>query len=337
MENIFYDLGLAVWSLVQPLASAFAPLLTGLFLAYLLYPAVKYLTPKTGVLTAILLTYLLLFSSLAALAGGFAVLILGALPTDGLSETAAAITAYFQNASQAIGDFTSKHLPWMLSDTGDASAGLESWFAHHLSLKSITSAISSLSGAAVTFFLGIIASIYLLKDRDFFLLLWHQFLSLILKQNHHGMLCEILHEINTVIYAFLKAALIDSLIVAFLSSIALSLLQVNFAVVIGVLGGLLNLIPYFGPVFGMIPAFIAAFFEGGLAKSAASVLVLLLVQQADANFIYPHIVGNSTGLHPLFVLLSVSVFGYFFGLAGMLLAVPAAGILQIFIKRWAFR
>ncbi len=337
MENIFYDLGLAVWSLVRPLISALSPLLTGLFLAYLLYPAVKYLTPKTGTLAAILLTYLLLFASLAGLAGGFAVLILGALPTDGLSETAAAISTYFHDASQAIGDFTSKHLPWMLSDAGDARAGLESWFAHHLSLKSITSAISSLSGAAVTFFLGVIASIYLLKDRDFFLLLWHRFLSLTLKQNHHGILCEILHEINSVIYAFLKAALIDSLIVAFLSSVVLSLLQVDFAVIIGVLGGLLNLIPYFGPVFGMIPAALAAFFDGGLAKSAASILALLLVQQVDANYIYPHIVGNSTGLHPLFVLLSVSVFGYFFGLGGMLLAVPTAGILQIFVKRWACR
>lgn len=63
---------------------------------------------------------------------------------------------------------------------------------------------------------------------------------------------------------------------------------------------------------------------------------LFIVQQIDANYIYPKVVGGSTGLHPLFVLLSVSIFGSFFGIIGMLLAVPLAGIAQIFMKKWAF-
>ena len=128
----------------------------------------------------------------------------------------------------------------------------------------------------------------------------------------------------------------DSLIVAFLSSLVLTLLHVKFAVIIGIMGGLLNIIPYFGPFFGMIPAFLVAFFSGGPVHGILVVLGLMAVQQLDSNYIYPKIVGSTTGLHPLFVLLSVSFFGFFFGILGMLLAVPAAGIIQILVKLWAY-
>ena len=86
----------------------------------------------------------------------------------------------------------------------------------------------------------------------------------------------------------------------------------------------------------MVPAFVVAFFTGGFTHAAFAVIGLFIVQQIDCNLIYPKIVGTTTGLHPLFVLLSVSILGYFFGITGMILAVPAAGILQIFIKKWAY-
>ena len=86
----------------------------------------------------------------------------------------------------------------------------------------------------------------------------------------------------------------------------------------------------------MIPAFLVAFFSGGPVHGILVVLGLMAVQQLDSNYIYPKIVGSTTGLHPLFVLLSVSFFGFFFGILGMLLAVPAAGIIQILVKLWAY-
>ena len=66
------------------------------------------------------------------------------------------------------------------------------------------------------------------------------------------------------------------------------------------------------------------------------VIGLFLVQQLDSNYIYPKIVGATTGLHPLFVLLAVSIAGYFWGITGMLLAVPAAGIIQVLVGKWAY-
>lgn len=82
----------------------------------------------------------------------------------------------------------------------------------------------------------------------------------------------------------------------------------------------------------MIPAFLAALATGGLAQAVFSVLALLGIQQVDSNFIYPKVVGTSIGLHPLFVLLSVSIFGYFGGVAGMLLAVRQPGSFRCLSK-----
>ena len=146
-----------------------------------------------------------------------------------------------------------------------------------------------------------------------------------------------MHEINIVVTTFIKGALVDSIIVAFLSSLTLTILRVNYAVIIGIMAGFLNIIPYFGPFISMVPAFLAAFFSGGLIHGLTAVGGLFMIQQLDSNYIYPKIVGTTTGLHPLFILISVSTLGYFFGIAGMLIAVPAAGILQVFISRWAYK
>ena len=102
-----------------------------------------------------------------------------------------------------------------------------------------------------------------------------------------------------------------------------------------VFAGIANVIPYFGPVLGMIPAFLMGFCTEGFWSGVLAVAILLAVQQIDCNLIYPKIVGTSTGLHPLMVLLAVSVFGYFGGILGMLLAVPIAGIIQVFVVKWA--
>lgn len=114
------------------------------------------------------------------------------------------------------------------------------------------------------------------------------------------------------------------------------MIKLDFAVFIGAFAGLCNVIPYFGPLLGMIPAFIIGLFTQDFFHGLLAVIVLVIVQQIDSNIIYPKIVGSTTGLHPLMVLLAVSVFGYFGGIAGMILAVPLAGIIQIFVLKWAY-
>ena len=341
MNNFLIELAALFMKILGTAAKALSPLIIGLILAYLLNPAVSWFEKRLksrGL--SIFITFLLAAGAVLGLIYGFIVLILGALPSGGLQGTFETVRNYFEDAVSAVNDFMAKHLP--LGSTSDAAVTeaalkkIQGWISSRLSLSSVLNTLSAISGGLVSFFIGSIAAVYLIKDKEFFTGLWEKLMVLVLGQRTHGIVSETAGEIHPVVTTFINGALVDSLIVAFLSSLVLTLLHVKFAVIIGIMGGLLNIIPYFGPFFGMIPAFLVAFFSGGPVHGILVVLGLMAVQQLDSNYIYPKIVGSTTGLHPLFVLLSVSFFGFFFGILGMLLAVPAAGIIQILVKLWAY-
>ena len=333
-ENFLQAILQSIAWLLTRLLSVLTPLFIGLAIAYLLHPAVDWLTQKLrrrGL--AILLTYLLAACFLGGLICGFVILILGALPQGSPREITTQIFAYFESAYQAADAYLSDFLPDGMPSPIAAGLGqLSESLERRFSVEAAVTFLSGLGNAMLHFFIGLVASVYLLKDRDFFFMLWERLLSVLLTQRAHGLLNENLSEINQVLSTFVKGAMIDSLIIAFLSSVVLTALQVDYAVIIGLLDGVLNIIPYFGPFFGMLPAFAVAAVTAGPMHGMFAVFGLFVVQQIDANYIYPKVVGGSTGLHPLFVLLSVSLFGSFFGIGGMLLAVPIAGIVQIFIK-----
>ncbi|MBQ4649528.1 MAG: AI-2E family transporter [Firmicutes bacterium] len=338
MDNIFLDLTTALINLIRPLFSAFSPLITGLIIAYLLNPVVSWFEKRLHSRGfSILITYILSALSVTAILCGFVILIIGALPQGGINTTLHLIRKYFADAMAAVADFVSGYIPQLSPDLPqDALLKLQEWLSDRFSLGSVMQTVTAVTGGLISFFIGIVASIYLLKDKDFFIRLWEKFLVLVLPQRIHGVVREVTEQINSITTTFIKGALVDSIIVAFLSSAALTVIGMDFAVVIGILAGILNIIPYFGPFISMVPAFLAALISGGPVRAISAAAALFIVQQLDSNYIYPKIVGSTTGLHPLFVLLSVSVSGYFWGIAGMLLAVPAAGILQVLISRWAY-
>lgn len=345
-DNFLLDILNSLWQIISIILHALSPLFTGLVLAYLFNQPVEWVRQKIsgvpslpfpqekppGRSAAIFMTYSSVLIVLLLILYAFVVLIIGAMPSGDIASTFERVYDYFESSLSNISSFMSQHI-----DPDYAKQAVLHKLKEHFSLSSLMSFAASAASNAVSLFIGLVASIYLLKDKEFFLSLWQRFLSLVLKQKIHGIASEILSEINIVVTKFIKGALIDSMIVAFLSSLALSLIGVDYAVIIGLIGGLLNIIPYFGPLFGMIPAFIVAFVTDGAGKALLSIGVLLLIQQIDSNFIYPKVVGSSTGLHPLFVLISVSFFGYFGGIAGMLIAVPVTGIFQVLIKKLTYR
>ena len=340
MDNFLFEMASAIAGLLGTFAKALSPLIIGLIIAYLLNPVVSWFEERIKSRGfSIFITYGLAAAGLFGLFYGFVVLIVGALPSGGLGYTAELVAAYFEDAVSAVSDFAAKHLSPIIEGRKDAEAVIRTLSSHLMSRFSISSLIKTLSavtGGLVSFFIGAAASVYLLKDKEHFINMWEKLMVLTLKQKSHGIISETMSQINSVVSTFIKGALVDSLIVAFLSSLVLTMLHVKFAVIIGIIGGILNIIPYFGPFFGMVPAFLVAFFENGPAHGLIVVLGLFLVQQLDSNYIYPKIVGSTTGLHPLFVLMAVSISGYFFGIAGMLLAVPAAGIIQVIVCNWAY-
>ncbi len=339
------------------LTEAFWPLIIGLILAYLLNPLSEIIDKKLVTkliripddpikaekrenlshFISVLFTIIIVIAAIIAIIYGFTALLIGRLVFEDLSALMKDFVSAVVSYEDTFKNWIATRIPdGMLSEKlSEFANGIVGWISENISVTNVISTFTSIGGSVVNIVIGVIISIYLMKDKKFFLGLWRKFLHLTLPQKSNAVVTETLSEINGVLSKFIRGALLDALIIAILSSIGLSIAGLEAAVFIGVFAGICNVIPYFGPVLGMVPAFLMGLFTDGFWQGALAVIVLLVIQQIDANLIYPKIVGSSTGLHPLMVLLSVSVFGYFGGIIGMLLAVPIAGIIQLFVVKWA--
>ncbi|NLD19632.1 MAG: AI-2E family transporter [Clostridiales bacterium] len=344
-------------SVLATLLNAFWPLIIGLILAYLLNPLSELIDEKimskaiklpddpikaekkknTRHFISVILTFVLVIAAVVAIIYGFAVMIIGKVVLSSISETAQDLFAGVIGYEHSFKSWIAQNVPEgvIAEKLTDLTNAIMGWIGENVNASSVISFFTGIGSNIVDIVIGTIISIYLMKDKQFFLGLWRKFLHLVLPQKGNAVLTETLSEVNGVLSKFIRGALLDALFIAILSSIGLSIMDLEAAVFIGVFAGICNVIPYFGPVMGMVPAFLMGWATGGFWHGALAVIILLVIQQIDANLIYPKIVGTSTGLHPLMVLLAVSVFGYFWGILGMLLAVPIAGVIQVFVVKWA--
>lgn len=340
--------------------AALSPLFIGLIVAYLLDPLVTRIDKrllqralavqgKEGSkkikreslcrLLAILITFLIAIAAIALIIYGFAVMLLGQFVFTDIDTMFASLYDQIMSYEEEFRHWVANKLPdgFISEKITELVSLIVVWVSDNFSASATIAAVSGAVGSIINFMIGLIISIYLLKDKEVFINIWKKFLNLIMPDRYANTINNTLNEVDNVISLFIRGAMLDAVFVAILSSIGLSILGLEFSVFIGVFAGICNVIPYFGPVLGMVPAFIIGWLTEDFMQGLLAIVILLVVQQIDSNIIYPKVVGSSTGLHPLAVLLSVSIFGYFGGILGMLLAVPTAGVLAIFIKKWICR
>ena len=130
---------------------------------------------------------------------------------------------------------------------------------------------------------------------------------------------------------YLRAQALSSLLVGIMLTVGLLFLKVDLAILIGVLGGIFNIIPYFGPVLGAFPAVLLAA-QVSLWKALYVVLLFFVVNQLESMVILPRIIGGKVGLHPLGVVFLVLIGGELFGFSGIVFAVPIGAILQVILR-----
>jgi predicted PurR-regulated permease PerM len=356
LSNISFLAGITVDALAS-LSAALAPLIIGLIIAYIINPLVTLVETKVTRrvvripddpdkigksnrrvrVISVLMTYLLIVVILLLILYGVASLLLGKLMfnisiPDLYDQTLASILAY----QEAINNWVANLPSGMFSEQLDGVVqNVIQWITNNFSAESAMGIVSGVGVSIFNFIIGVMVSIYLSIDKDFFIRLWGNAMTLLLPEKRSVALEKTLTEINGVTSKFMRGVLLDAFIVAVLSSIALMIAGLEFAIFVGIFAGICNVIPYFGPIIGMVPAFIIGFLTDDIWKGLIAIAVLFVIQQVDSSFIYPRVVGSSTGLHPLFVLMAVSIGGYYAGLVGMILAVPIAGIVQIFVRRWA--
>lgn len=141
---------------------------------------------------------------------------------------------------------------------------------------------------------------------------------------------ELGKKINAVLTSFIRGHLILVFVVGVLTSLAMAFLGLEYAVMLGIIAGLAELVPYFGPLIGAVPAVIVGLLQSKW-MAVKVLLAILIVQQLEGNIIAPKILGKSVGLHPLVVILGLVAGAKLAGVAGMLLAVPAAATFKIII------
>lgn len=207
----------------------------------------------------------------------------------------------------------------------------------YINPEKITEYVKSVIGVAsgiFDIFVAIIVSIYLLLGRTQILGFFRKVVAAIADKKTTQKIEEYIQSTNHIFYKFISGQLIDALVVGILVTIAMAIIGVKYAVLLGFMIGLFNIIPYFGAIVAVALSILITLITGGFSQAIVMAIVVIVLQQIDSNIINPKIIGNSLEISPLLVIFSVTVGGAYFGVLGMFLAVPVAAVLKIVVDDW---
>ncbi|MDU4884217.1 AI-2E family transporter [uncultured Clostridium sp.] len=345
---------ITTFNIIGAVLNLIKPLLIAIVIAYLLYPLTKsienflrtntiYKIKNQSVrrVIAIVLSYLLIIGIILGLIWGIYFMIGGQLSKNTtLTNIMSDISSYLNTNSFSTSSIedTLKNLNIPFIDNLEPYiiqivTALQKYIM--INLGAMTSNIMSIGSSIASFFIAIIISIYILKDSEYFIDLWKKLYYLIFRESNIGKkFSEIFRLINEVFSKFIRGQLLEAFCVGVLSSIALSIVGIDYAIVIGLISGICNMIPYVGPLVGTILAAVMGLLSGRPIKVIYAIISMLVVQQIDNNLLAPKIVGDSVGLHAVFTMMAILVGGNVGGLLGMLLAVPVAASIRVLFNKW---
>ena len=179
--------------------------------------------------------------------------------------------------------------------------------------------------------LGIIISVYLLIDKEYFFAINRKITCALFSDKMASRIFELTHRTNEIFGKFLSGKIIDSAIIGVLSFVVFSIFKIPYTLLISVIIGVTNIIPFFGPFIGAIPSFIIILFVCP-TKALIFLILIFIIQQIDGNIIGPKILGDSIGISAFWILFAILVAGEFMGLVGMIIGVPVFAIIYSVIK-----
>lgn len=182
--------------------------------------------------------------------------------------------------------------------------------------------------------IGVFAAAYLMGNRKKFAAQGKKLIySFVKVPVANGILDEI-NYINRVFGGFIDGKLLDSLIIGILCFIIMNFLNMPYSMLISVIVGVTNIIPFFGPFIGAIPSALIILTDSPI-KCVYFLILILVLQQFDGNFLGPKILGDSTGLSSFWVLFSILLFGGLMGFVGMVIGVPTFAVIYDLIKKYS--
>ena len=349
----FPELGAHLQNLFPWASQVISPLLLGFAIAYLLSPICHFferILSKNALLSkkqslcqniSILMTFLLLI---------LGVVFLGSLLLSTLTKSIQVLR--FEDLFQGIEDFAStveKFYSDLYVRLGNLPIGGEdAKEAVQLLLQkavvffqnmgnSVFSSLGSLAGALSTLVFGIIFSLYFLADGQKILSYWARIFRLLFGERRLEKLRRFFIDADRVFAGYLRGQIIDGTIMAVLVSVSLSILQVRYAIVIGVLTGFGNLIPYVGPFIAYGLTALVCLVYGDFTKLLPALIALFVIQTIDGNVINPRLLSQNIDLHPLVVIIALIIGGSLGGFLGIFLAAPVASLIKLELDKFMER
>ena len=189
-------------------------------------------------------------------------------------------------------------------------------------------ALLAVPSAIFTGFLAFISSIYIMVEKDKFKVYICRILKIFTPDKVSEQVIGNMRKLNTYFKQYIRVQTIDGVILGSIATITLTILGSPFAVVLGIMLGIVNYIPYFGSIVGTLFTVVVIAFTQGFTSAALAAALLLVIQQIDGNVIQPKLMGKSFKFSPLLVIISVTVGGAFAGILGMIAAIPIAATVK---------
>jgi predicted PurR-regulated permease PerM len=324
-----------IWNGIDLFVSIISPLIWAFAIAYLLNPMMIYFERRLGAKRgwSILAIYVFFLSIII-----LGITIISPRVIRSISELLAETPRYITQTETQIEKWINE---FKVFDTYGISSIIEQNtdaliqdIRDYMDLL-LTSALSSILGFTSGLFsliIGLIISIYLLKDKEIFIQNIKRFIYAFMEKEKAENLIAFGNEVDMIFSQYIVGKFIDSLIIGILCYIGLIILDVQYPLLLSVIVGITNMIPYFGPLIGMIPAGIITLFVSPV-KALWVVIFIFILQQFDGLWLGPKILGDKVGLSPFWIILAIIVGGGAFGVLGMFLAVPILAVIKNLLDR----
>lgn len=286
-----------------------------------------------AIITLILALFLLLMS-VSVLIGGS---VKGAFSPDFLSNLSTSISNAIESLTHQLTSFSdslklsgvsnklTEYIPTLMTSVTTELQNM---------LANFTVNIASVVMGIVQFFIGFVFAANILISKEYFIDIIDKGVKVIFKKKQVVTIKKLAGEIVVVLDNFVTGQLIDLTLNSIMTSVALFAIGYPSALLLGFFAGFTNIIPYLGSVLGIIPVFIVGLANGGFFMGLGAAVFVLIIQQLYITFVTPRVQGDRLGIHPLFILTAVAVFGGTMGLVGMIIATPLTGVIFVFIKHF---
>ena len=199
-------------------------------------------------------------------------------------------------------------------------------------ITQITSGVISVVKAMINFVVGIVVAIYVMSIQETLIGQCKKIIYAIFSPSRGNLIIEVVRKSHKVVGGFISGKILDSAIIGVICYIGCCILRIPNSILVSVIVGATNIIPFFGPFIGAIPCLLLVVVQSPIHALYLLIFILVL-QQVDGNIIGPKILGDSTGLSSFWVMFAILTFGGIFGFAGMVLGVPSMGVIYYLVRR----